>query len=143
MDLNTESWKKYKLLPDQAKNAFVARHELEKKKPWVFYVLLFLLGQFGAHKFYLNRSGFGWVYIMLTILPLFLRSLLEISLIAKLVLIIFDLVTGVSQVRKWNEKYFEYIIDSYYDSYKNEPQSIASNISSIDSDDNIPNIGLL
>lgn len=44
----------------------------KRKTPLVTYVLFFLLGGFGVHKFYLGRGGLGLLYMFLTGASIFL-----------------------------------------------------------------------
>ncbi len=62
---------------------------MQKRKVWVTYLLWFLFGYIGVHKFYLNKFGMGILYILTG--GLFFIGLL------------IDLFTIPSQVRKYNE----------------------------------------
>lgn len=63
--------------------------EFCKKELWVAYVLWFFLGLAGVHKFYLNKTGWGILYMLSG----------GIFLIGWLI----DLFTLPSQVRDYNE----------------------------------------
>ena len=62
---------------------------MQKREVWVTYLLWFLFGTIGVHKFYLNKFGMGILYI-------FTCGLFFIGLLI-------DLFTIPSQVRKYNE----------------------------------------
>ena len=62
---------------------------MQKREVWVTYLLWFLFGYIGVHKFYLNKFGMGILYILTG--GLFFIGLL------------IDLFTIPSQVRKYNE----------------------------------------
>ena len=61
---------------------------MQKKEVWVTYMLWFLLGGLGVHKFYLGKTGMGILYIFTG--GLFLVGLL------------IDLFTIPAQVREYN-----------------------------------------
>ena len=61
-----------------------------KRELWIVYLLWFFLGLFGIHKFYLNKFGWGIIYIMTG----------GIFLIGWIV----DLFTIPMQVRAYNEQ---------------------------------------
>lgn len=143
MDLNAQSQKKYDLLSDQEKKDFMVLYE-SRKRPWAFYLLLFFLGQFAAHKFYVGNTGLGWLYICLIFLPLVFRPLIQITYIIWFILIMIDIFTGVMQVRRFNERYFERIIDNMYNTHVASQQTkIESQLEPVSvSGEDLPNIGL-
>jgi TM2 domain-containing membrane protein YozV len=63
---------------------------MQKKEVWVAYLLWFLLGGLGVHKFYLGKIGMGILYI-------FTGGLFLIGLLI-------DLFTIPGQVRRYNEQ---------------------------------------
>ncbi|MHB9138522.1 MAG: TM2 domain-containing protein [Victivallaceae bacterium] len=62
---------------------------MQKREVWVTYLLWFLFGTIGVHKFYLNKFGMGILYI-------FTGGLFLIGLLV-------DLFTIPRQVRKYND----------------------------------------
>ena len=76
------------------------------KETGLAYVLWFFLGNFGVHKFYMGKSGVGIVYVVLGVLGWMTVWLLGLGLLFLLplwVMLIIDLFTMSSQVRKVNE----------------------------------------
>ena len=63
--------------------------EFREREVWVAYILWFFLGLVGVHKFYLNKMGWGILYI-------FTAGLFLIGWFV-------DLFTLPSQVREYNE----------------------------------------
>lgn len=127
MDLDEETRRLYYMLSPQGKIEFDRKYENEKKKPWAYYLWLIFLGRFGAHKFYLGESGMGILYI-------FTGGIFGIGLL-------YDLCTGVSQVKHFNEAYFRNTItvirtpiatDNFIEAPKGYDEG----------DNSIPNVGL-
>jgi TM2 domain-containing membrane protein YozV len=76
------------------------------KEAGLAYVLWFFLGNFGVHKFYMGKSGIGIVYVVLGVVGWMTVWLLGLGLLFLLplwVMLIIDLFTMSSQVRKVNE----------------------------------------
>ncbi|MBP7732655.1 MAG: NINE protein [Caldisericia bacterium] len=146
MDLDTESMLKYQDLSDADKRAFVARYEVEKKKPWVFYLLLILIGGLGIHKFYVRQNGLGIIYIATIVLSWFGEPGFVIFSLVRFGLEIYDLLTGVSQVRKCNQEYFKGILDEMTPEQKTtfvQLNDVDDDNDNDSSDDDIPNTGLM
>jgi hypothetical protein len=113
MDLDKETIEIYTRLPLRGKMEFDRRYEIEKKKPWAYYLLLFFLGAIGVHKFYVRLPQFGFVYLGLRVVSYIISPTSLILSFISLGLLIYDLFTGVSQVRKCNEEYFRKMIDEF------------------------------
>ena len=146
MDLDTESMFKYQDLSDADKRAFVVRYEIEKKKPWVFYLLLFFIGGLGIHKFYVRQNGLGAIYIATIILSWFGEPAFVIFSLIRFGLMVYDLLTGVSQVRKCNQEYFKGILDEMTPGNKTsfvQLTDVDDESDNDSSDDDIPNTGLM
>ena len=67
---------------------------MKERETWVAYLLWFLLGFIGVHKFYLGKMGWGILYI-------FTGGLFFIGWLV-------DLFTLPSQVRRYNEQIRSY-----------------------------------
>lgn len=103
MDLDNESYYKYQGMSDTQKRAFLVRYDIEKKKPWVYYLLLIFIGGLGIHRFYIRHIGLGAIYIIVSLLATFVSYISTFFGLIRLGLIIYDLFTGVSQVRQCNQ----------------------------------------
>ena len=122
MDIDTKTKLLFDKLTRGDKDSFINKYELQKKKPWVYYLCLIFLGQLGVNRFYLDQFGMGVLYI-------FTGGIIGLG-------IIYDLFTGVSQVREYNERLCARLILDYKSSIDDEK-------SKLDSPDGIPNIGLM
>lgn len=146
VDLDTESMLKYQDLSDADKRAFVVRYEMEKKTPWVYYLLLFFLAGIGIHKFYVRQNVLGIIYIATIVLSWFGEPAFVFFSLIRFGLVIYDLFTGVSQVRRSNQDYFRNVIDNMkpksditFDRWSDtggQPKNDSP-------DDDIPNTGLM
>lgn len=99
MDIDSQTKLLYDNLSDEDKLSFKTRYESQSKKGWIYYLFLVLLGRFGANRFYLNQIGMGILYLLTS--GLFLIGL------------IYDLFTGMSQVRSYNERLCARLITDY------------------------------
>ncbi len=118
MDLDIETSSAYESMSSQMQSFFNGRYEIRRKKPWVFYLWCIFLGLPGAHKFYLEENALGIGYLMT-------GGLWGFG-------ILYDLLTGVSQVRNYNIKLSKMIMSELRISYGDQQQP-----------EKMPNIGLL
>ncbi len=88
MDLDIETSRAYEGMSYQMQSFFNGRYEIRRKKPWLFYLWCIFLGLLGAHKFYLEETALGIGYLMT-------GGLWGFG-------ILYDLITGVTQVRNYN-----------------------------------------
>jgi TM2 domain-containing membrane protein YozV len=115
MDLDSQTNEKYNSMSDSLKNIFLTRYYIDKKQPWIYYLLLVFLSFIGAHKLYLYQYVLAIIYILLSVLLFFIEYPINIIIqLIRIGLFIFDLFTGVMQVRRYNEIYFKGIIDTMY-----------------------------
>ncbi|MBP7732642.1 MAG: TM2 domain-containing protein [Caldisericia bacterium] len=63
IDIDTKTKLLFDKLSEGDKNSFTTKYELQKKKPWVYYLCLIFLGQLGVNRFYLDQFGMGILYI--------------------------------------------------------------------------------
>lgn len=146
MDLDKESYYKYQGMSDTEKRAFLVRYEIEKKKPWVYYLLLIFIGGLGIHKFYVRQIGLGVIYIVVTFLAAFGGYISVFFGLVRLGLMVYDLFTGVSQVRQCNQQYFGKIIDEMIPDNEEkfvQLTGVDDESDNDNSDDDIPNTGLM
>ena len=122
IDIDTKTKLLFDKLSQEDKDSFTKRYELQKKQPWVYYLCLIFLGQLGVNRFYLDQFGMGVLYI-------FTGGIIGIG-------ILYDLFTGVSQVRAYNERLCARIILEY------KPSEDAI-IPKLDVPEEIPNMGLM
>jgi TM2 domain-containing membrane protein YozV len=74
------------------------------RKTWIAYLLWFVLGGFGIHKFYVGKVGMGVLYLALFVIGWALLGAFGIVFLLALgVLLIIDLFTLPRQVRTYNE----------------------------------------
>lgn len=90
MDFDIETHRAYYEMTPQMQSFFIARYGIRRKQPWIFYLWCIFLGLIGAHKFYLEENALGYGY-------LFTAGLWGFG-------ILYDLITGVTQVRNYNIK---------------------------------------
>lgn len=122
IDIDTKTKLLFDKLSEVDKDSFIKKYEFQKKKPWVYYCCLIFLGQLGVNRFYLEQFGMGILYI-------FTSGIVGLG-------IIYDLFTGVSQVREYNERLCTRLILDY-------KSRIDDGINKLDAPDGIPNIGLM
>lgn len=106
MDLDEETKRLYYMLSPQGKARFDEKYRTEKKNAWAYYLLLIFLGGIGMHKFYVRQSEWGFAYVVATALSLFGNVFGVIFGLVRAGMFLYDLFTGVSQVRLCNEAYF-------------------------------------
>jgi TM2 domain-containing membrane protein YozV len=122
MDIDLKTKELFDKLTQGDKDSFIKKYELQKKQPWIYYLCLIFLGQLGVNRFYLDQIGMGMLYI-------FTSGIVGIGLI-------YDLFTGVSQVRAYNERLCARIINDY-------PVCINTNPKELNAQDDIPKMGLM
>lgn len=88
--------------------AAILRYEANKKSTGAAYLLFFLLGGLGAHRFYLGKLGTGLLVLVLTFLSL---AGLPPAMIILAIILIFDLFMIPSMTRAWNSRLAEEVLD--------------------------------
>jgi TM2 domain-containing membrane protein YozV len=78
--------------------------EANKKSAGVAYLLWFLFGMFGVHRFYLGRSGSGAVILALTLISIFLSfvGIGFITMFIPTIWVLIDLFLIHGMVREYN-----------------------------------------
>jgi TM2 domain-containing membrane protein YozV len=122
MDIDEKTRLLYDQLSTGDQESFSKRYEVMKKKPWVYYLLLLFLGGLGAHRFYLDQTNVGILFI-------FTGGLFGFGNL-------FDLFTGVSQVREYNERLCSKLILDY-------TPRVDGRINKLNVPEEIPNTGLM
>ncbi len=102
-------------MDQQLQHSLLSAFEERRKSPGVALALCFILGIFGAHRFYLRRSGTGTVMLITTIvsypLMLVLIGFFSLGIIAIWVLV--DLFLVVGWAKEFNLKVLNDIKSMY------------------------------
>tara|TARA_R110002012_G_scaffold313503_1_gene525147 strand:- start:204 stop:500 length:297 start_codon:yes stop_codon:yes gene_type:complete len=75
-------------------------YQNRSKSTGLSYVLWFFLGSFGIHRFYLGSTGIGILILLCTLLGF----VVVFTFFVTAIILIYDLFTLPTQVRKYNER---------------------------------------